>query len=200
MDATIPELFLHDRFVARKKLFKVFGAAFHIYAEDGKLLAYSKQKAFKLKEDIRVYADEAMDDELLHIQADRVIDFSASYSVIDSRSGEHVGTLRRKGWSSLFRDSWEILDAEGVLRGKVLEDSAWKAMLRRTANIVSLFLPQAFTLQVDGQPVATMKQNVFALPPKFFVDLGEDTDDRLPRPLAVATVILLLAIEGRQQG
>ncbi|HWE39352.1 MAG TPA: hypothetical protein VG406_22570 [Isosphaeraceae bacterium] len=198
MDTTIPELFLHERFVARKKLFKVFGAAFHIYAEDGRLLAYSKQKAFKLKEDIRVYSDEEMNDELLFIQADRVIDFSASYSVIDSRTGEHVGTLRRKGWSSLFRDSWEILDAQGIPRGRVLEDSSWKALLRRTVDWASLFLPQAFRLEVDGKPVATMKQNFLAIPPKFFVDLGEDSDDRLPRPLAVATVVLLLAIEGRQ--
>jgi uncharacterized protein YxjI len=200
MDTTIPELFLHDRFVARRKIFKLFGAAFHIYAEDGRLLAYSKQKAFKLKEDIRVYADEAMDDELLYIQADRVIDFSASYTVIDSRSGEHIGTLRRKGWSSLFRDSWEVLDADGNLRGKVLEDSSWKALLRRTVDLVSLFLPQTFILEVDGEPVATMKQNFFAIPPKFHVDLTHDTDDRLPRPLAVAAVVLLLAIEGRQQG
>lgn len=198
MDTTIPELYLHDRFVARKQLFKVFGAAFHVYAEDGKLLAYSKQKAFKLKEDIRVYSDEAQSDEILYIQADRVIDFSASYTVVDSRSGEHVGTLRRKGWSSMIRDSWEILDAEGNVRGKVLEDSAWKAFLRRTADFVSLLLPQAFVLEVDNEPVATMKQNFLAIPPKFFVDLGEDSDNRLPRPLAVAAVILLLAIEGRQ--
>jgi uncharacterized protein YxjI len=198
MDTTIPELYLHDRFVARKQLFKVFGAAFHLYAEDGRLLAYSKQKAFKLKEDIRVYADEAQTDEILYIQADRVIDFSASYTVIDSRTGEHVGTLRRKGWSSLFRDSWEILDAGGVLRGKVLEDSSWKALLRRAVDWAGLFLPQTFVLEVDGELVATMKQNFLAIPPKFFVDLGEDSDDRLPRPLAVAAVILLLAIEGRQ--
>lgn len=200
MDTTIPELFLHERFVARRKIFKLFGAAFHIYAEDGSLLAYSKQKAFKLKEDIRVYSDESMSDELLLIQADRVIDFSASYTVIDSRAGEHVGSLRRKGWSSLFRDSWEILDADGVVRGKVLEDSSWKALARRFVDAASLFLPQTFHLKVDDETVATMKQNFLAIPPKYFVDLSHDTEDRLPRPLAVAAVILLLAIEGRQSG
>jgi hypothetical protein len=34
--------------------------------------------------------------------------------------------------------------------------------------------------------------------PKFIVDLSSDTEGLLPRPLAVAAVILLLAIEGRQ--
>jgi hypothetical protein len=33
---------------------------------------------------------------------------------------------------------------------------------------------------------------------KFTVDLSHDTEDLLPRPLAIAAVILLLAVEGRQ--
>jgi len=53
-------------------------------------------------------------------------------------------------------------------------------------------------IQVDGQTVATMKQNFLGIPPAFTIDLSHDTDGQLPRPLAVAAVILLLAIEGRQ--
>ena len=198
MSATIPELYRHDQFLASKKVFKLLGGAFHLRTMDGKLLAYSKQKAFKLKEDIRVYADEAMREELLYIQADRVVDFSASYKVVDSQTGEHIGSLRRKGWSSMLRDSWEILDAQGHLRGNVLEDSSWKALVRRMHELAALLFPQSFLLQVDGETVATMKQNYFAFAPKFHVDLSDDADGRLPRPLAIATVILLLAIEGRQ--
>jgi len=198
MATTIPELYRHDQFIARRQMMKLLGAAFRLQTMDGRLLAYSKQKAFKLKEDIRVYADEAQTNELLYIAADRVVDFSASYRVVDSQSGEHVGSLRRKGWSSMFRDSWEILDADGVVRGKVLEDSAWKAMARRMVDWATLFLPQKYLLQVDGRTVATMKQNFLGIPPKFTVDLSDDTEGHLPRPLAIATVILLLAIEGRQ--
>jgi len=198
MATTIPELYRHDQFIARRQMMKLLGAAFRLQTMDGRLLAYSKQKAFKLKEDIRVYADEAQTNELLYIAADRVVDFSASYRVVDSQSGEHVGSLRRKGWSSMFRDSWEILDADGVVRGKVLEDNAWKAMVRRMVDWATLFLPQKYLLQVDGRTVATMKQNFLGIPPKFTVDLSDDTEGHLPRPLAIATVILLLAIEGRQ--
>ena len=164
---------------------------------DGRLLAYSRQKAFKLREDIRVFADEAQTVELLNIQADSIIDFSAAYTVIDSQTGEHVGSLRRKGWSSLLRDSWELLDPEGIVRGRVIEDSAWKALCAGPRR-GQLFLPQAFLIQVEGRTVATMKQNLLGIPPKFTIDLSPDTGGLLPRPLAVATVILLLAIEGRQ--
>jgi hypothetical protein len=104
----------------------------------------------------------------------------------------------RKGWSSLFRDAWEILDPEGAVRGRVMEDSGWKAMLRRTLDWASIFLPQTYLIDVDGHSVATMRQNFLGIPPKFHVDLSEDRNGLLPRPLAIATVILLLAIEGRQ--
>jgi hypothetical protein len=198
MSSTSAELYQHDVFQARRKLLKVFGAAFYLKTMDGRLLAYSKQKAFKLREDIRVFADEAQTVELLTIRADSIIDFSAAYKVIDSQSGEHVGSLRRKGWSSIFRDSWELLDPEGVVRGRVIEESGWKAFARRMIDLASFLLPQSYLIQVDGRTVATMKQNYVGFPPAFTIDLSHDTEGWLPRPLAVATVILLLAVEGRQ--
>ena len=198
MSTVIPELFRTDHFVARRQVFKLLGAAFHVYSTDGRLLGYSKQKAFKLKEDIRLFADEAMTVELLNIQARSVIDFSASYDVYDSYSKEHIGTLRRKGWSSIFRDQWEILDPSGILRGRVIEDSSWKAIVRRAHEMISLLLPQVFHIEVEGVVVGIMKQNHAFFTQKYQIDLSHDTDGLLPRPLAVATVILLLAIEGRQ--
>jgi uncharacterized protein YxjI len=198
MSSTAAEIYQHDHFLAQRQVFKLLGAAFRLKTADGRLLAYSKQKAFKLREDIRVYSDEAQTIELLHIRADRIIDFSAAYSVVDSRTGEHVGSLRRKGWSSMFRDSWELLDPQGNVRGRVVEDSSWKALVRRTIEIASVFLPQTFLIQIDGQTVATMQQNFLGIPPRYAVDLSHDIEGKLPRPLAVATVILLLAIEGRQ--
>ena len=198
MSTTTPELYHHDRFEARRQVFKLLGAAFRLVSTEGKLLAYSKQKAFKLKEDIRVYADEAMTEELLFIEADRVIDFSAAYKVTDSQTGEVVGYLRRKGWSSVARDSWEILDSDRVVRGKVQEDSMWKALVRRMVDYAALLMPQGFQIEVDGQVVGKLKQNHNIFAPKFTVDLGLDSSGILPRPLAIATVVLLLAIEGRQ--
>ena len=198
MSTTDHELFQHERLIAKRQVFKLLGAAFRVTTEDGRLLAYSKQKAFTLREDIRVYADEAMATELLYIQADRVIDFSAAYKVTDSQRGEYIGALRRKGWTSMVRDTWELLDADGNVRGHVKEDSTWKALLRRTTDFASLLLPQTFLIQVDGQTVASMKQNFLGIPPKYTVDLSADDEGLLPRPLAVAAVILLLAIEGRQ--
>ncbi len=196
-DAELPELFLHEHFYGRKKFATFTGASMHLRTPDDRLLGFSRQKAFKLKEDIRVYADEEKTQELLSIKADSVIDFSAAYRVTDATTGRVVGSLRRKGWSSLLRDSWEILDASGNVRGRITEDSSWMALVRRLIDFAALLFPQSFVVEVDGRVVATMKQthNIFA--PRLIVDLSPDPD-ALPRPLAVAAVVLLLAIEGRQ--
>ncbi len=198
MPDVVPELYCHDHLLARRQVFRLFGAKLMITTPDGRPLAASEQKAFRFKEDIRVHDGASHGSELLRIAADRIIDFSAAYQVHDSTTGEHIGTLRRKGWSSLLRDSWEILDVDGVVRGRVTEDSDWKAVIRRFVEYASFFMPQTFHIEVDGQLVGTMAQNWNPFVQKFTVDLTHDADGLLPRPLAVATVILLLAIEGRQ--
>jgi len=198
MSFAIPEIYRRDRFLARRQVFRFLGAGFTLHAPDGRVLAGSEQKAFRLKEDIRVREGGDGGAEILAIKADRIVDFGAGYQVEDSRTGEHIGTLRRKGWTSLFRDSWEILDASGAVRGRVTEDSGWKAMFRRLNDFAAILMPQTFHLEVDGQVVGTMTQNFNLFVQKYSVDLSGDTAALMPRPLAVATVILLLAIEGRQ--
>ena len=198
MSVAVPEIYRHDRFIARRQVFRLFGAGFTIASLDGVPLAASEQKAFRLREDIRVTDGTPGGGEILRIDADRIVDFGAAYRVTDARTGEHIGALRRKGWASLVRDSWEILDAEGTVRGKVTEDSPWKAAVRRLIEAAAFFLPETFHIEVGGQVVGTMAQHFNPFVQKFDVDLTLDTEGLLPRPLAVATVILLLAIEGRQ--
>ncbi len=198
MPAAPVPLFETDRFEAQKKMLKLVGGSFFLRDLNGRLLAYSKQKAFKLKEDIAVFEDEEMTRKLLQIQADRILDYAASYSVVDAITNIKVGSLRRKGWTSVLRDSWEVLDAAGTVRGKVVEDNPALALIRRFIDFAGLFLPETFHIEYDGKTVGTMKQNFLGIPPKFTVDLTADVDRVFPRQLAVATVVLLLAIEGRQ--
>ncbi len=49
----------------------------------GRQVAYLRKKKFRLKEDIRVYDDEDQKRQLIHIRADRIVDFGASYAVSD---------------------------------------------------------------------------------------------------------------------
>ena len=67
-------VFIHNRYLVRRQIFKLFGAAFHIYDPTGRVAFYSKMKAFKLKEDIRLYTGEDMATEVLAIEAKVVLD------------------------------------------------------------------------------------------------------------------------------
>ena len=78
------------------------------------------------------------------------------------------------------------------------EDSGWKAAARRLVELASLLLPQTYHIEVEGRIVGTMQQFFNPFVQKYQVDLTHDAEAVLPRQLAVATVILLLAVEGRQ--
>lgn len=70
-----------EKYTIRRKVLKIFGAAFHIYDAQGQVIGYCKQAAFKLKEDLRIYTDESMQRELLRISARHIIDFGATYDI-----------------------------------------------------------------------------------------------------------------------
>ena len=57
--STVPTAFTVDRYTLRRKFLKVLGAKFEIFDESEQLIGFCAQKAFKLKEDIRVFQDEA---------------------------------------------------------------------------------------------------------------------------------------------
>ena len=184
-------------YTIRRKVFSVLGNKFHIYDADENLVGYSKMKAFKLKEDIRIFRDESMGEEWLKIAARSVIDFSASYDITDSKTGETLGALRRKGLKSLFRDSWEVLDADDAVVGKVEEDSALMATFRRLAGDYSWLFPQGFSLVAeDGTHAADYRQNFNPFVRKLAVTVHPDGPLHPFVPLAAG--ILLIAIEGKQ--
>lgn len=184
----------HRRYTIRRQVFKLFGAAFHVYGPDGQLVGYSKQKAFKLKEDIRVYADETMGRELLTIGARNVIDFSAAYDIVDTSTGQPVGTARRKGWTSILRDSWELLDEHGTPLAKIQEDSTFMALLRR---FLSNWVPQNFTVATEGGPeLASLSQHFNPFIYKLDVEVARP--DEIDPRLVLGGAILIAAIEGRQ--
>lgn len=199
MDADTLERFNHRQYTIRRQVFKLLGEAFHVYGPAGQLVLYSKMKAFKLKEDIRLYTGEDMATELLAIRARHVIDFSAAYDVVDPTCGK-VGALKRKGLKSLLRDEWIVMDEQDHEIGLVQEDSTLLALVRRfTGDIVNLLLPQQYSVQIGGMPVCTMRQNHNPFVFKLSVDFGQDTQGRLDRRLGLAAGILLAAVEGRQE-
>ena len=90
----------------------------------GQLVLYVKQKAFKLKEAVTVFADQEMTRPLYTFQADRIIDFRATYHIADAQ-GNAVGSIRREGMRSLWKSRYEITDASEQVVFRIQEDNPW---------------------------------------------------------------------------
>ncbi len=81
--------------------FKLLALASQVSVTDshGSLLYYAKQKAFKLKEAVTVFADQEQSRPLFKVEADRVLDVSARYRIEDA-GGAELGVLQRHGMAS----------------------------------------------------------------------------------------------------
>ena len=182
-------------YTIRRKVFKFFGASFHVYDADGKVVGFSNQKAFKLKEDIRVFSDETKSREVLAVRARQIIDWSAAYDIVDSEEGRKIGAARRKGWSSLVRDSWEILDENDEPVAKLEEDSTAMALVRR---FLSNLVPQKYSLTGRGGKVeASLRVHFNPFVYRLSVERAQDAT--LDPRLVLATAVLLAAIAQRQE-
>jgi len=189
----IHSVFLQEYYLSRQKVLKLLGAAFHIYDTNGNVLMYSEQKAFKLKEDIRIYSDETKSQELLIIKTPHVIDFSAKYYVHDATIGQDVGSLQRRGMKSMFKDEWIYFSPDEHEIGRLKESGT--AILSRLFK----FIPQKYKIFAEsGKEVASVDQhfNPFVLKYSTWIKPGQQEID--PR-LIIATGVLLAAIEGRQK-
>lgn len=184
-----------SRYTIRRKVLQLFGASFTVLDEQGREVGFSSQKAFKLREDIRIFEDASRRRTLLAIRARQVIDWSAVYDVVDGADERRIGSLRRKGWSSLVRDSWEILDAHERPIGQLREDSQLLAILRR---VLSNLIPQHFqVLGPDGRVSAELR--VRFNPFLYRLDVEIRDREAIDPRLVLATAVLIAAVEGRQQ-
>jgi hypothetical protein len=184
-----------DQYLIRRKVFTFLGKKFHVYDSAGQVIGFSKQKAFKLKEDIRVYSDESEKEERLLIKARQIIDFSAAYDVVDAKSGSKVGALRRKGFASILRDSWEFLDTSDRSIGMIEEDSMFMALVRR---FLTNLIPQSYHAKAGETEIAQYHQNFNPFVFKLRVQLSPGAREKIDPRLVLAGGILLAAIEGRQ--
>lgn len=112
-----------------KLTFKFWALAPQISVVDAQeqLSFYIRQKLFKFKEVINVFADENRSQQLYTIKADRIIDFSARYNFADN-NGSYLGSVKRRGLRSIWRTYYEIFDGEQVMM-LIQEENPWVKVL-----------------------------------------------------------------------
>lgn len=146
----------------RRKFWKIFGA--EIFIDDPasqQEVGYIRMKAWKLREDIRIFADRAMQREIVQIKARNIIDFGATYDITDSVSQQRLFSMRRKGLKSTFvRDHWNLMDSTDREFGYIQETSSGLALARRwlellpfgdIIGLIFAFIPQTYTINMLQQ-------------------------------------------------
>jgi hypothetical protein len=184
-------IFQQDSFTVRQKIFSL-APKFVFFDHEGKVLAFLRKRVFSWKDDIRVFTDETQSFELLRVKGRQIIDFGASFDVTDSIAGRKVGVLKRRGWKSILRAEWDILDECDQEVGKIREDSAFRAAVRR---LLGRIIPQGYTFEVAGEPVGTAQYTWNVFVPTVHVDFTTDLTRRLDRRLLVAAIVLLMTVE-----
>jgi len=180
-----------------RPLFSLLGARCRILDAHGNLVLFAKRRALRLREHIEAFEDEEQTRPALRIRTESILDLGATYVMTDARSGETVGMARRRFMRSMVRDHWDLLDAGGHALGDAQEDSLGLALLRR---FVADFVPQRYHVRAGDRPVAELRQrwNPFLFRADLRLEAGADA--RLDPRLLLGLAILLMVIEGRQEG
>ncbi|MGB0980857.1 MAG: hypothetical protein ACPGUH_02035 [Winogradskyella sp.] len=136
----------------------------------GKTVAYVKQKMFKLKEDISIYDNQNKTQLNYKIKADKWIDFSAAYSFKDAE-GKEIGKIARKGWASIWKAHYELIDQNEKLQYHIREENAWVKILDSIFGQIPilggftgyLFNPSYTVADLNDSTIVRMKKQ-----PSFF--------------------------------
>lgn len=183
-----------NQYMIREKFWKIFGNKFWFEDVNEKRYGFCEQKRFKLKEDIRIYVDESKSHEWLKIKQKQIVDAWGGYDIVDSQSGEHIGTVRRKFWASILRTRWHLLDAAGNEIGMLIEDSMGYALARRI--LLGILLPKKFHIEIGGGgEFVTMRQMFNPFIKKLVVNIPPSHP--LDRRFIAGLAIVIAAIDGR---
>ena len=136
----------------------------------GNVKGYVKQKLFKLKDHVVVYADQTQSVIKYEIKANQWLDFNASFRFTDG-NGNYVGRIAREGWNSLWKCHYIIFDENDQTDLEIREKNAWVKVWDGLFSEIPilgmftgyLFNPSYNVKRPDGTIVCTLKKE-----PSFF--------------------------------
>ena len=168
---------------------------------NGNLIFYVKQKAFKLKEAVTVFADEQQTRPWFTISADRVLDFNANYSFMDY-TGKLFGSMRRLGKKSLWKANYEIFDGFQPHPVAIIkEENPWAKVFDALFGEIPvlgiftgyMFHPSYLVSRPDGMPFMRLKKQSSFIGRRFTIDklAHLEQTEELRILLAVMMMVLL---------
>ena len=187
--------------------FKIVTFVPQIFVKDasGMPVLYVRQKLFKLKEDINVYADPEKTRLLYNIKADRIIDWSASYHFTDG-NGMEIGSVKRHGTRSLWKAHYQIFKGANAVM-TIREANPWIKVadfifseIPLLGLLSGLLFHPAYVVSNDGDGKAVMHlkklPNLFESSFTIEKEPGLDEKDEINVLLSLLMMILLERARG----
>lgn len=183
--------FSHSSYTLVRPLFS-WRRVYRVFAPDGSLSAFVEQPWFRLRTELTIYADEEMSQPILLIKNRRFAAVNMEHDLFDAISGQRLGVVRTRGLRSLFRDTWDILDADERPAGLMIEDGQY--WLRR----VFRFIPGRHRIELGGREVARIEQQFRFFRRVFDLTLLPVEDPIEPR-FAIACALIALMADLRRE-
>lgn len=184
--------FSHAHYTVKQSFWAIFGRKTRVYAPDGSLVAFIKRPLFRWREEQTIFADEAQTQPILFIKVRKAIAINHVRDVFDATTGELVGSIKSRGWKSIIRDTWDILDPHEQPVGIMQEDGM--SILRRLFPI----LLGKWKIELQGQQVAYVKQEFRFFAKEYAMDMSMNQGQMDPR-FAMALAVLALQAESRRE-
>ncbi len=167
---------------------------------EGTLQLYVRQKLFKLKESVTVFADREQTRPLYSINADRVLDFTARYTFTD-QAGRVLGGVRRQGMRSLWRARYEVFRGEEVAL-HIQEENPWVKVLDGIVGDIPvlgllsgyLLNPSYVVSRPDGAPVLRLTKEPALFEGKFAIEKRAELEPH-EEGLAVLALLMMTLLE-----
>ncbi|QLE55809.1 hypothetical protein [Nostoc sp. TCL26-01] len=185
--------------------FKFWALAPQISVVDSQdnLVFYVKQKLFKLKEAITIFADSDQTRPQYYIKADRIIDFSARYEFTDT-NGTNIGAVKRRGLKSIWRARYDIFDGDSTTLS-IQEQNPWVKIadaLFAEIPVVGWFTGYVFNpvyevSRADGTVVMRLEKIPTFLSRKFTIKPIDQISDREEQQVLLSLIMMLLLERNR---
>jgi len=167
----------------------------------GQLVSYVKQRAFRLKEDVTIFADEAQAQPAYHIKANRIIDIGATYSIVTA-DGRPLGALRQRGMRTLWKATYDILDEAGSAVGLIHEQDAWVKVIDGLIGeipflgfVIQQWINPTYLIDgADGVTVLRMRKRRSLIERRLIIDQEAPLPPRLEQ-LALPAVLMVVLLE-----
>ena len=161
----------------------------------GQTVLYVKEKAFSMKININIFADEGQKQQLYHVQAEKAFGMNIPFD-ITTPAGALVAKVLRPTMVSMWKATYQISDSVGQELGVVNEENPWLKVLDSALSdipFVHTFINPGYIVSLRGQPALYLKKQPSLVDRTFRLEKRaelSEADERLLLPAVLLAMMM----------